>query len=325
MDTNRKSKNSIAAVLLFAIALFSLVCVTPATHTAYADMGPKPSVVVTVKNLDGKICYGTLLSYCEQYGPHYAYNPKYYDIPYECDPESKYYDAEFHTVWKAFVEYVDPGGYYYQQVHWKCHETGKISWTYYPPSKFKVLLYFPETQTFATSGIYERYAFHSYFSAKLSNNDLTVSQTESINVSKNYDYTWEFVSLLVRIVATVLLEVGVTYLFKLRTKKTIIAVTVVNVVTQTVMNVVLNLLAFFQGGWALLWYIPIELAVFIIEAVAYIFVFNRKQSKTVEVAGDSVINSNRLSIGKCVLLSFVANLVSFVAGFALVLVIPGVF
>ena len=115
------------------------------------------------------------------------------------------------------------------------------------------------------------------------------------------------------------------WLFKLRTKRAIISVTVVYVVTQTLMNVALNLLSFFQGGWGILWYIPIEIAVFLAEAVAYVIIFNRTQPKTVEVEGNSVVNVNHLSSGKCVLFSFVANLVSFVAGLVLVLIIPGVF
>lgn len=324
MNTNRKSKALIATSLLIAVALFAWICGTPTTHTAYADMGPKPSVIVTVENLGGRICYGTLLSEHKSLGPTSAYSPDHPYIPGEFDPESEYYNEEKHAVWKAFVEYSDSDGYYYQQVHWACHETGKISWTYYPPSKFKILLYFPETQTFASSGIYERYAFHSYFSVDLSNNDLTVSQTESVNVSKSYDYTWEIVSLLVRIVATVLIELGVAWLFKLRTKKKILSVTIVNVVTQTAMNVALNVILFFLGAWALLWYIPLEFAIFVIEAVAYAIIFNRTRTKTVGADGN-ITNPDYLSIGKCVLFSFVANFLSFVAGCALALIIPGIF
>lgn len=327
MNTNIKSKALIAVILLIAVALASWVCDTPATQSAYADMGPKPSVTVTIENLDGRVCYGTLLSYRESLGPTSAYSPDSY-LPSECDPESKYYDEEFHAIWKAFVEYKDPDGYYYQQTHWKCHETGEISWGYYPPSKFKILLYFPETQTFVSSGIYEEYAFHSYFTATLTETDMTVSQTESVemDVRKSYDYTWEIISLLVRIVVTVLIELGIAWLFRLRTKRKILSVVIVNAVTQTVMNVVLNILSFFQGAWSLLWYIPIELAVFVIEAVAYGIIFNRMQPKTVEADGDGVVvNPEYLSVGKCVLLSFVANLLSFAAGFVLVLVIPGIF
>lgn len=320
---DRKSKNLITAMLL-AVALFVCLSATVKMQPAYADIGPKPSVTVTVENLNGRVCYGTLLSYYKSLGPTSAYSPDYCSVPSEFDPESEFYDAEEHAIWQAFVEYADPDGYYYQQVHWKCHETGEISWSYYPPSKFKVLLYFPETQTFVTSGVCERYAFHSYFSATLSDDDLAISQSESVNVRKSYDYTWEIVSLLVRIVVTLIIELGVAYLFGLRTKKKILTVMIVNAVTQTAMNIALNILAFFQGAWAMLWYIPIELVVFVTEAVVYTIIFNRTQTKTVGEDG-SVMNPEYLSIVKCVLYSLVANILSFASGFALVLVIPGIF
>lgn len=288
-------------------------------------MGPKSSVIVTVENLNGRICYGTLLSAHERIGPNTAYSPDYPDyVPSQCDPESEYYDEAEHAIWKAFVEYADPDGYYYLQRHWKCHETGKISWTYHPPSKFKILLYFPETQTFASSGVCDSYAFHSYFSVNLTDTDFTVSQTELTNVRKSYDYTWEIISLIARIIATVLIEFGVAWLFKLRTKKKILSVIIINVVTQTALNVALNVLSFFLNLWALIWYIPLELAVFIIEAVTYIIIFNLTQRKTVGADGE-VTNPDYLSIGKCVQFSLVANLLSFEAGFLLALIIPGFF
>lgn len=324
MNTNRKSKNLIIAVLLLAVALFTCLFGTHATQSAHADMGPKPSVIVTVENLDGRVCYGTLLSYHKNSGPAAAYSPDFPYIPSQFNPESEYYDEEEGAIWEAFVGYADSDGYYYLQRHWKCHETGKISWTYYPPSKFKILLYFPETQTFASSGVYESYAFHSYFSATLSDTDLTVSQSASLNVRKSYDYTWEIFSLLIRIAATVLIELGMAWLFRLRTKKKILTVTIVNAVTQTAMNVALNILVFFQGAWALLWYIPIELAVFVTEAVAYAIIFRRKKSKTAETDSGTV-NPDYVSIGRCVLFSLVANWLSFAAGLALIPLIPGIF
>ena len=322
MNAKGKSKNLIVAVLLIVIVLFSLLCGTSTTQTAHADMGPKSSVIVTVENLDGRVCYGTLLSYEKIYGPSAAYSPEDPYIPSPFDPESEYYDEAEHAIWKAFVEYADPDGYYYLQRHWKCNETGKISWTYMPPESFKILLYFPETQTFLSSGVCKGYAFHSYFTVNLSDTDFTVSQTE-LNVRKSYGYTWEIISLIVRIIATVLIEIGVAWLFELRSKKKIISVIILNVVTQTALNVVLNILAFFQNLWALIWYIPIELAIFIIEALAYIIIFSLTKAKTVK--DGNATNPDYLSIGKCVAFSLVANLLSFTAGFLLALILPGFF
>ena len=44
--------------------------------------------------------------------------------------------------------------------------------TYYPPPKFKILLYYPETETFVSSGIYERYAFDTYYTVDMNGMDI---------------------------------------------------------------------------------------------------------------------------------------------------------
>ena len=322
MNTNRKSKNIIVSILLFLVTLFACLCGMYTSRPAHADMGPKPSVTVTVENLDGRACYGTLLSNSKYSGPHHAYMSK-----------TEQLDTDEDSIWKAFVEYSDPDGYYYLQEHWNFSLTGEISWRYYPPSKFKILLYFPDTKTFVSSGIYESYAFHSYFKATLTDSSVSVSQSEALEISKNYDYTWEIVSLFVRIIATVLIELGIALLFRLRTKKQLVSITVVNVITQTLLNLALNIYAYFRGvGYfdIMLLFAPLELAVFVIEAVIYAIVLRRGEPKTVLAYGAygmpySEKNPKYASIGKCILYSLAANVVSFIAGLALARIIPGIF
>ncbi len=329
MNTNRKSKNLIVSVLLFLLTLFACLCGIVSTEPAHADMGPKPAVTVTVENLDGRVCYGTLLSYEQFSGPHHPY-----------DPERERHDADEDSIWKAFVEYSDPDGYYYLQEHWNLSLTEEISWRYYPPTEFKILLYFPETQTFVSSGTCLRYAFHSYFSVTLTDNAVSVSQSEaSLEVRKNYDYTWEIVSLFVRIIATVIIELGIALLFRLQTKKQIISVTVVNVITQTLLNLALNVYAYFRGvGYfdIMFLFVPLELAVFVIEAVAYAVIFRRRYVPEPEPtwaynpynvygAPSAKRKSDYMPVGRCILYALVANVVSFIAGLALARIIPGVF
>ena len=62
---------------------------------------------------------------------------------------------------------------------------------------YKLLVYFPDTGEFLTSGVYSRYAFDNYYTVDLA--DLANGQ---LVLRKSYDYTWELVSLLVRILAT---------------------------------------------------------------------------------------------------------------------------
>ena len=91
----------------------------------------------------------------------------------------------------------------------------KLNNTYYPPSKFKVLIYYPEGDVFAVSEIYERYAFDSYF--KINAQDLNVedaSQNTILIARKNYNYGLEIVSMLARIVLTVIVEMIIAFFFE---------------------------------------------------------------------------------------------------------------
>ena len=148
----KKYQNLIAFFLCVVTVLF--VFALP----AYADMGPKPSVRVNFENMGEELCYGTLLSKNKSTGPSSAWDGNEEHIyNYDLDIE----------IWRKFVEYKDSDGYYFLQEGWKVSETKQIAWTYYPPQSFKILLYFPEYDTFAVSGIYERYAFDTYYTVDM--------------------------------------------------------------------------------------------------------------------------------------------------------------
>ena len=125
-------------------------------------------------------------------------------------------------------------GYFFLQEWWNCSETNQLNWTYYPPSPFKILLYFPETDFFYVSPIYERYAFDSYYTVDLS--DYT---EDGISAEESYDYTWEGISLGARILLTILLELLIALPFGYREKKVLGFLAIVNIITQILLNVAL--------------------------------------------------------------------------------------
>lgn len=285
---------------LFAI-LLCLVLVLALPITARADTGPKPSVTITIKGLpEGVTCYGTLLSKNESTGPSTAYdgtNDYYYG------PESGKW------VWEVFVDYQDTDGFYYLQEHWDCSD-GEFRWGYYPPSTFKVLLYFPEEETFVVSGILERYAFDSYFTV-----DLTTLETGSATAeaAKSYDFTWELISLLARIVITIAVELAVALLFGYRKKHQLVFLGIINVVTQVMLNVALNYVNYSSGQFAFVfWYVVLELAVFTVEAIVCWDWLPRHSDKP-------------MRRGIVVLYVLAANAASFAAGLWLAHIIPGIF
>ena len=91
---------------LFMLLFCMIFAVTALPITAKADMGPKPSVRIQFKNMSDDLCYGTLLSKEKCTGPAQVWdgtarNEQLYDLD--------------RNIWKAFVDYKDPDGYYFLQ------------------------------------------------------------------------------------------------------------------------------------------------------------------------------------------------------------------
>ena len=282
-------------------AIFFLCCVmllVTLPVTAHADSGPKPSVRVTFENMGDELCYGTLLSQTDSTGPSSVWDG---------DPEHIYnYDLDL-SIWQAFANYQDADGYYFLQEGWLCSESKQLNWTYYPPSSFKILLYYPELDEFTVSEICERYAFDSYF--RVTMNGLEIGYVDS----SAYDYTWETISLVCRIVVTIVLELAVAWCFGLRRKKLVKTILWVNLVTQIALNVLLNIINYTDGRFAFVaCYVLLEFAVFALEAGAYLLLFRR--IKDVRVSGRRVV-----------LYALTANLVSFIGGMGVAYVVPGIF
>ena len=276
-----------------------------------ADMGPKPSVRVTFVNMGDTLCYGTLLSEAPSTGPQSVWDG---------DPDHIYAEGLDREVWQAFADYRDADGYYFLQLGWQVNETKALAWTYYPPGRFKILLYYPETGTFASSGVCERYAFDTYYTVDMAGVDIgsvdydeEQSTDERIQAYRSYNYRREAATLVIRILLTILLEMGVALLFGYRERRPLLMLAVVNTVTQVALNGVLGLVSYRSGSWALVfWYAVLELAVCALEAVAYTLWLPRLSQKPRPRWLPAVY-------------ALVANILSFAAGLFLALWLPEVF
>lgn len=288
--------------------------------TARADMGPKPSVRITFENLGDEVCWGTLLSSKESTGPSSAWNGKEEDAQHNENPNGYYSYQKFgYDVWKAFVDYAENDDFYFLQEAWQINETKELAWTYYPPNEFKILLYFPETGEFSVSGVYERYAFDSYFTVNMDGVKLSVdyneelSSDERMNAFKSYNYTVEIVSLVARIIITILIEMAIALLFGFRKKKQLLLLVGVNAATQIILNVLLNVINYNSGELAfVVFYILFEIAVFVIEAILYCTIMKK-------------ISETPKKNWFYVLYALIANAVSFGAGFIVAQMLPGIF
>lgn len=285
--------------------------------TIHADIGPKPSVRITFEGLGDELCYGTLLSARKTTGPSSAWDGLNIHARHNENENYSYADLDYKT-WKAFVDYEDSDGYYFLQEGWLINETKELAWTYYPPNPFKILLYFPESNTYAVSEIYERYAFDSYYTVDMAKIDMPGVEASGVSsaivvATKSYDYTWEIISMAARIVITILLEVAIAILVGYRAKKQLLVIVGANAVTQVVLNVLLNIGNYNLGSlWFTIFYFLFEIVVFTIEAIMFGLVLHK--------LGD------RPKKGwNGVLYALAANAVSFAAGYGIAKIIPGIF
>ncbi|MBR2069913.1 MAG: hypothetical protein IJ981_00650, partial [Clostridia bacterium] len=223
-------------------------------------------------------------------------------------------------IWQAFVDYVDEDGYYFLQIFWKVSDKKSFTWGYYPPKTFKVLLYYPNTNEFAVSTVCEKYAFDSYYTIDMQGTDIGSikydeenSTDERLIAYRSYNYFKEGITLFIRACITIVIELFIAYLFSIRSKKEIVILLIVNVITQIALNGILFFVSYLNGPIAfLLAYAMIEVLIFIAEGLVYWKFINKYADKKREW-------------WYYLLYSFVANVLSVVIGLLVASSIPTLF
>ena len=195
-----------------------------------------------------------------------------------------------------------------------CKGTDSFGWSYYPPSPFKILLYFPEYDSFVVSEIYEEYAFDSYYKVDLDGVEIEKTASDIVvKASQSYQYGKEMMALLVRIVLTILVELGIALLVGYREKKLLRFLIPVNVITQVLLNIRLNIIGYYNGTLELaIHYVQLEVLVFVIEALLYTKVLPE-------------ISEKKIRKSSAVMYAFVANLASFIVGIFMAMMLPEFF
>lgn len=281
-----------------SVFLCMLVLLLLGSQTVLADTGPKPSVVIDFEGLEGEIYYATLLSEASSTGPHSAPDSEY-------GGDARYKDGdEDYDIYRKFAEYEDADGFYFLQFFGDCSDGQQFRWGYYPPQRFKILLYFPEKDCFLTDNVvYERYAFDSYFAVTVEmkaageeDSNMTVEQTGEkdgsldMSVKKNIilnakTYAQEVLALIARALITIVIEIGIALLFGFREKKQLRLLVAVNLATQIALNLILYLL-YYKYIWIslLLFYPVLELLVSVVEGMLYTKRLNSDAARTVSNA-----------------------------------------
>ncbi len=249
MIQNILRRISLVLILMAALGIY-----------AFADFGPKPSVVVEFENAGDQEYYVTLMAKEDKLGSPYS------RVTAEDQPET-----DDIAIWNRLVAYEDPDGMVFAGNVQKLTGDGAYVWGYYPPSEFRVLIYFPDTDSFVESSeILEQYAFDSYY--QMDFNDLPENRNEAvaaIPVTRKYNLLWQITAFLLRLAVTVAVECLLAVLFGFKGKRQMLLVLAVNCATQLAMNLLIldesvGLFVFYVLQYAL-----IEVGVILAEGLVY--------------------------------------------------------
>ena len=249
MIRNILRRNSMVLILMAALGIY-----------AFADFGPKPSVVVEFENAGDREYYVTLVAKEDKLGSPYS----------RITDEDEQHDVNI-DVWNRFMHYENPDGMVFAGNVQKLTGDGAYVWGYYPPSEFRVLIYFPDTDSFVESSeILEQYAFDSYY--QMDFNDLPENWNDAvaaIPVTRKYNLLWQITAFLLRLAVTVAVECLLAVLFGFKGKRQMLLVLAVNCATQLAMNLLIldesvGLFVFYVLQYAL-----IEVGVILAEGLVY--------------------------------------------------------
>jgi hypothetical protein len=295
-------------IKLFLMIFVMIISFTFSINTS-ADTGPKPYVEITI-NGDTKGMYMTLLSDTYRRGPHHVYDEEYYNYTQEDD-----------LIGLKFIEYKDKDYFHYLQTYSDI-SNNKYRWGYYPPTKFKILIYDSINDKFITDDvIYIKEEFGSIYTLTLSDTINVVKEpgvdrpAEDVNnsfvVEKNSTIGRGILAFFTRLIICLAIELLLALLFGFR-KLELIPILIVNIVTQVLFNLFLTIYIYFNGFQLLLIipaYIFFELLIFVSESISNTYFIKLVDKKT-----DIEIKSSE----RIVLYTLVANIASLVLGFIII-------
>ncbi|MCF7926022.1 MAG: hypothetical protein K9L74_00405 [Candidatus Izimaplasma sp.] len=256
------------------IIILSIVLITGvvAFQPVKADMGPKPSVSVTITGVTEPYSFDLLIKNetlvvgsPEEYLLENYYNGVYPDelISYQEDGFVSYY------LYNGIPSHID-------QVSEHTYEMNYIA-----PSSFKIVIV-TEAGAIITSDYITTSIFEADITWDLADVDLTTSQDNVGELTGNIDgqdnQFWTIATQLIyRVIGTLIIELGILFLFMYRAKRTFKIATFTNIVTQVSLTL-LTVNAYIYGGTFLfiLALLLGELIILFIEGIVYVLSFKEK-------------------------------------------------
>ena len=293
-----------------SLLLVALLLLTAIPGVAHADMGPKPSIDITFTGLEGKTYYACLLAPDNGGGNYFGV------LTFKQSLKDGYSTDLTEAEQKLFLNYKDSDGFVPLYDVEDCSNNHHLSSGRLPPAEFKVLIYFPRTGNMVVSDqIYKNYAFSSYYRIDAARCGLTPESSGEMNLQmlNGYVYAGLFLSFIMRLTATLAIEIGIARAFQLREKRVLRLIVIVNIITQTLLTLTLSLIDFFNGSLSsLIIYVLLETGVFLIEGIIYSVRVNEiseRQFKTGELWGVAWLSNTASFLVGVFLLAFPLDLI----------------
>ena len=237
-----------------------LICIALFSFPIYADMGPKPSVVVEFTGAGDREYYVTLVAKEQDLGG-----------PYHPITEADESEIDDISIWNRFVNYGDPEDLRFAGRLEKLSGDGTYQWSYLPPDHFRILVYFPDTGSFAASSeLLDQYAFDSYYQVNL--DDLLGNWNSAVGtfpVTRKYNIPLQATAFLLRLAVTVAIESLLAVLFGFHAKRQLLLIVAVNCVSQLVLNLLLLDQSVGLFFLYVLRYALLEVGVILLEGLVY--------------------------------------------------------
>ena len=248
-------------VIIAAVFFLSGLFIRPVS----ADMGPKPSVTITISDPPEGRYYVTLLGN-EEHGPWGFVNEENMEADVSGEEETEAY--------KAFLTYEDEEGYRLLNYVSECSEDHEFKWSYYPPENFKIAIYSVKDQSLKVSQAINREAFEAYYDVNFKN-DMSVSEDTRLGR--------RIALFAIRVIVTIGVELLLGVILGYRSKSEIRTIIITNLITQVTLNLFMSLIDYSTGAYAWLIFFPIgELIVLVIEMIVYLIKFKgQNKFKTV--------------------------------------------
>ena len=255
--------------------MLTLVMLCAMSLPVYADMGPKPDLVIDFSGIH-EPCVVTVLSTVKSYGPNQpmqiAWMPWWDEQAPEIDKEI---DQKFIDETKLLNEDRTEQLYFWGVLA----QNSPYVFGYYPPETFYVLVYFPETDSFLLSEeSYTRTVFHTELAITVENGKLLFNARQPLyGIMKNWK---DNDAVVLRLLVTVITEIVIGMFFMKYTQKSMLTVIGVNVITQILLNIVIWLRYYVLSN-SVSTYFPVlagaEVLIFLIEGFIYSKLISREE------------------------------------------------